>query len=84
MGEFDKQDFREFVKAEMKKWDVPGAAVLLIKDGKVIFSEGFGYRDIGKRLPVNSKTIFIRFQGFYGCRSWKKGNHPETGRIMLI
>jgi hypothetical protein len=33
LGKFDKQDFREYVKTEMKKWDVPGAAVLLIKNG---------------------------------------------------
>lgn len=56
--EFDKQDFREYVKTEMEKWDVPGAAVLGIKDGKVFFSEGFGYRDLEKKLPVDSKTIF--------------------------
>ncbi len=55
---FDKQDFRKFIKQEMKNWNVPGAAVLLIKNGKVIFSEGFGYRDIEKKLSVNSKTVF--------------------------
>jgi CubicO group peptidase (beta-lactamase class C family) len=58
MGEFDEQDFRKFVITEMRNWNVPGAAVLLIKDGKIIFSEGFGYRDIDKKLPVDSKTIF--------------------------
>jgi CubicO group peptidase (beta-lactamase class C family) len=56
--EFDEKDFREYVKTEMKKWNVPGAAVLLIKDGKIIFSEGFGYRDMEKKLPVTPETIF--------------------------
>ena len=58
VGVLDKQDFREYVKTEMTKWNVPGAAVLLIKDGQVIFSEGFGYRDMARKLPVDSKTVF--------------------------
>ena len=56
--DFDKQEFREFVKKEMKDWKVVGTAVLIVKDGKVIFSEGFGYRDLEKKLPVDSKTVF--------------------------
>lgn len=55
---FDAKDFRQFVNAEMQRWNVPGAAVLVVKDGKVIFSEGFGYRDVEKKLPVTPQTIF--------------------------
>ncbi len=57
-GSFDAKDFRQFVNTEMHRWNVPGAAVLVVKDGKVIFSEGFGYRDVEKKLPVTPKTLF--------------------------
>lgn len=39
------------VEKMMKDLNVPGAAVAVIKDGEVIISEGFGYRNIEtKRL----------------------------------
>ena len=55
---FDPGDFRHFVENEMRTWNVPGAAVLIVQDGKVIFSEGFGYRDVENKLKVTPDTIF--------------------------
>mgnify|MGYP001090432715 CR=1 FL=1 len=55
---FNSEDFRNYVNREMKTWNVPGAAVCVIEDGKVIFSEGFGYRDVEKKLMVTPKTVF--------------------------
>ncbi|MFH0786548.1 MAG: serine hydrolase [Pseudomonadota bacterium] len=55
---FDSKDFREFVNREMKFWKVPGAAILVIQDGKIVFSEGFGYKDLEKGVPVTPKTLF--------------------------
>ncbi len=43
----------------MKTWGTPGLAVGIVKDGKVVFAEGFGKRDVEKSLPVTSKTRFI-------------------------
>lgn len=37
---------------------VPGLAVGIYKDGKVIFSEGFGFRDREAQLPVTPATLF--------------------------
>jgi len=50
--------FRLFMGAEMKRWEVPGIGVGIYKDGKVLLSEGFGYRDLEKKLPVTPNTIF--------------------------
>ena len=37
----------------------PGAAVVLIKDGEIIFSKGYGYADIENEIRVDpSETIF--------------------------
>ncbi len=35
-----------------------GTAVVMIKDGQVVYSKGFGYADIEKRRPVNEETAF--------------------------
>ncbi len=36
----------------------PGGAVLLVKDGKIIYQGGFGIADINSKEPISSKTLF--------------------------
>jgi len=50
--------FAEFVTKAMAEWKVPGMAVAVIKDGKVILSEGFGLRDVKDNLKVTPQTVF--------------------------
>ncbi|MFC2164995.1 serine hydrolase [Acidobacteriota bacterium] len=52
------EKFREFMNTEMKRWEVPGIGVGIVKDGKVIFAEGFGLRNVEKNLPVTTDTMF--------------------------
>ena len=40
--------FPAFVEKMMKEYEVTGAAVAIVKDGKVAFARGFGYRDVEK------------------------------------
>ncbi|MFL7944378.1 serine hydrolase (plasmid) [Priestia megaterium] len=47
-----------YTKEMMKDLNVPGAAVAIIKDGEIILSEGFGYRDIENKKPVTPSTLF--------------------------
>ncbi len=54
----DLKGFREFVVKAMAEWKVPGMAVSIVKDGKVIFAEGFGLRDVKQGLKVTPHTIF--------------------------
>ena len=42
----------------MKDWKVPGAAIAIVKDGKVILSKGYGLRDVKSNLPVTEQTMF--------------------------
>jgi CubicO group peptidase (beta-lactamase class C family) len=51
-------DFEEFVDDVMEQWNVPGLAIGVVKDNKVIYMKGFGYQDVEKNVPVNTKTIF--------------------------
>jgi CubicO group peptidase (beta-lactamase class C family) len=49
--------FDDYVESVMKDWHVPGLAVGAVKDGKVVFAKGYGYRDVSKQLPVTDKTL---------------------------
>jgi CubicO group peptidase (beta-lactamase class C family) len=50
--------FDDFTAQAVKAWNVPGAAVAVVADGEVVFSQGFGYRDLEAELPVTEKTLF--------------------------
>ena len=40
------------------KADEPGAAVLIARDGKIIYKKGFGIEDITTKKVIDSKTLF--------------------------
>jgi len=42
----------------MKAFDVPGIAVAIIKDGKVIHSKGYGVRSLNTKEKVDENTLF--------------------------
>jgi CubicO group peptidase (beta-lactamase class C family) len=48
----------KLVMHSMKAFDVPGIAVAVIKDGKVIHSKGYGVRSLNSMLPVDENTLF--------------------------
>ncbi len=57
-AELDKAELSSFIEKEMETWKVPGLAVAVVKDGKVIYSEGFGYKDLKKKDKITPLTIF--------------------------
>ncbi|MCU0224601.1 MAG: serine hydrolase [Acidobacteria bacterium] len=50
--------FDAFVEAQMKEWKVPGVAVAIVKDGRVVLERGYGQRDTKAGLPVDANTLF--------------------------
>src|SRR5262249_2225309 len=50
--------FEDLVASSMKTFEVPGLAMAILKDGKPVLAKGFGFRDVEKRLPVTTGTLF--------------------------
>jgi CubicO group peptidase (beta-lactamase class C family) len=46
------------VARAMKLFDVPGIAIAVVKDGKVVAARGFGVRKLGAPDKVDAKTLF--------------------------
>src|SRR5471030_494734 len=46
------------VKRDLKLFQVPGIAVGIIKDGRLIYNKGFGVRSLANQKLVDSKTLF--------------------------
>jgi CubicO group peptidase (beta-lactamase class C family) len=52
------QGLDDLADKAMKQWQVPGVAIAVVQDGKVIYAKGYGYRDLEKKLPVTTGTLF--------------------------
>ncbi len=52
------QGFDAFMEKTLKDWNAPGIGVGIIIDDKLVFARGYGYRDVEKKLPITSHTLF--------------------------
>ena len=52
------EGFDSFAQQVLTDWKCAGFAVAVIQDGNVIYSKGFGLRDIKNNQPVTPKTLF--------------------------
>jgi CubicO group peptidase (beta-lactamase class C family) len=48
----------DYVDGLLGEWTTPGTAVAIVKDGEIVFSQGFGKRNLADDLPVTTKTVF--------------------------
>lgn len=51
---------RTLVQAFMAQTKVPGAAVTIMVDGRIVWSEGFGYADLEQQVPVRAGLTRFR------------------------
>lgn len=42
----------------MEKWGLPGGAVTVVKDGRLVLARGYGYADVEKREAVEPDALF--------------------------
>ncbi len=52
------ENYIENLFSEMEDGVKPGAAVLVSKNGKVIYKKGFGYADVGNKVKITPETKF--------------------------
>ena len=53
-----QKEIDETVTKAMQAWNVPGLALVIVKDDKVLLSKGYGVRDMGKPDKVDERTLF--------------------------
>jgi CubicO group peptidase (beta-lactamase class C family) len=53
------QKIESYIQQAMKDWKMPGFAAAIVKNDSVIFSKGFGVRDIRTNEPVDENTNFM-------------------------
>ena len=48
----------KYILEAQKKWNIPGMAIAIVKDNKVIFSKGYGIREYGKKDKITDESLF--------------------------
>jgi CubicO group peptidase (beta-lactamase class C family) len=54
----DAASIAEIVPPLLKEYNVPGAAVAVIRDGEIVLVRGFGLLRAGEKAPVGERTVF--------------------------
>src|SRR5437879_2001180 len=48
-----------YVNRALTNWRIPGAAVCIVKDGKVVVMKGYGIKELGLNNKVDENTLFM-------------------------
>jgi CubicO group peptidase (beta-lactamase class C family) len=60
-GESQNKDIaalEQYIEQARTDWDVPGLAVAIVQDDRILLAEGFGVREIGSDDAVDAQTLF--------------------------
>jgi CubicO group peptidase (beta-lactamase class C family) len=47
-----------YFETARKEWKIPGMAVAIVKDGKVVLAKGYGVKEFSKQEKVDENTLF--------------------------
>ena len=50
--------FDAYVQKSIKEWEIPGLAIVVVKNNKVVFKNSYGTTELGTGNKVNNKTLF--------------------------
>ncbi|MHA4837495.1 serine hydrolase domain-containing protein [Sphingopyxis sp. MSC1_008] len=73
-----------FVPFALKRGDLAGAVIVVVKDGQVLTQRGFGYADAAKRTPVDPAHTLFRPGSVSKLFTWTAVmQQVEAGKIDL-
>ena len=52
------KNFEAWIENYRQEWKIPGMAVGIVKDGKIIYAKGFGEKKLGSGEKVDENTVF--------------------------
>lgn len=56
---FIKDSLDQYINQGLKDWKIPGLAIVIVKDGKVVLRKGYGVKDITTKSEVDVHTHFF-------------------------
>lgn len=77
----DERAIDAAVRHALKLWSVPGTAVVIVKDDRVVYCQGYGVRHTDKDDPVTPDTLFALSSGSKAFTSAALALLVEEGRL---
>ena len=74
-------DVDQWVARAMRTFDVPGLALAIVKDDRVVLAKGYGVRTLGETTPVDARTLFGIASNTKAFTATALGMLVEEGRI---
>lgn len=71
----------QFIEDARRDFAIPGVALGLIQDGKMVFEGGFGVRELGRPEPVDGHTLFNVASNSKALTTLMLGKLVEQGRF---
>jgi CubicO group peptidase (beta-lactamase class C family) len=72
------------VPMQLQRADIAGAVIVIVKDGSVLFSKGYGFADVKKRTPVSPSATLFRPGSISKTFTWTAVMQlVEQGKINL-
>jgi CubicO group peptidase (beta-lactamase class C family) len=56
---FIRDSIDSYIEKGLRDWNLPGLAVVIVKDGKVVLMKGYGVKNIESKSPVDENTLFM-------------------------
>src|SRR6202012_1880364 len=56
---FISDSLDNYINRAMTNWRIPGVAVCIVKDGKVVMMKGYGIKELGLNGRVDENTLFM-------------------------
>lgn len=73
-----------FMPLQLHRENIAGAVVIVVKDGKVVFQQGYGYADVDKKIPVTPDGTLFRAGSVSKLFTWTAVMQlVEQGKINL-
>lgn len=88
VAKLDAKDVSTFLDGLMpyalERGRIPGAVVVVVQNGQVVFEKGYGFSDLAKRQPVDPKTTLFRPGSVSKLFTWTAVmQQVEAGKLDL-
>ncbi|MGI8510742.1 MAG: serine hydrolase domain-containing protein [Gemmatimonadaceae bacterium] len=72
------------MKAQVEELNIPGAVIAVVKDGRVLYAQGYGYANVAKSTPIDPATSLFRIGSTSKLFTWTAVMQlVEQGKLNL-
>lgn len=82
-SKFISDSLQTYISRAMTNWRIPGMAICIIKDGKIVLMKGYGIKELGLNDAVNENTLFMIGSNTKAFTATALASLQATGKLSL-